>query len=162
MNTKKFSGMLQEQIDVWELPILAARLREWISEDERSLLLHGIRELLQRLWAIYRASSSCFLAYKNYNRMIFQYYYVKSSSVGRSDQSCVRNLFLVNTAITFLSGLLKITSTSISPFSQRTGNANFSSSMENSAFTPSLFLRASNLIHLLYLSIYTPFKPWYT
>lgn len=46
---KKISGMLQEDIDVWELPILAARLSEWISEEEKSLLLYKIRERLVRL-----------------------------------------------------------------------------------------------------------------
>ncbi|HHZ06453.1 MAG TPA: phosphotransferase [Clostridiales bacterium] len=46
---KKISGTLQEDIDVWELPILAARLREWISEKEKSLILYKIREQLRKL-----------------------------------------------------------------------------------------------------------------
>ncbi len=43
---KRYSGLTQEEIDVWRLPILAARLAEWIPDSERKALLSEIEGLL--------------------------------------------------------------------------------------------------------------------
>jgi uncharacterized protein (TIGR02172 family) len=41
---KKLSGMTQEEIDCWRLPILAARLIEWIPDTEQRALLKEINK----------------------------------------------------------------------------------------------------------------------
>lgn len=46
---KKISNISQQDIDRWELPVLAARLCEWISEKEKILLVAKIREKLLML-----------------------------------------------------------------------------------------------------------------
>ena len=43
---KKYSGLTKEEIAVWRLPILAARLAEWIPDCERKALLKEIEGLL--------------------------------------------------------------------------------------------------------------------
>jgi aminoglycoside phosphotransferase (APT) family kinase protein len=45
---KKLSGLNQEEIDCWRLPIVAARLTEWISDAERKALINEIEEALKR------------------------------------------------------------------------------------------------------------------
>lgn len=42
----KISGARAEDIQKWELPVAAARLREWISEDEKRRLLEYIHTIL--------------------------------------------------------------------------------------------------------------------
>ena len=44
---KKLSGMTQEEIDCWRLPILAARLVEWIPDTEQRALIQEIVQTLR-------------------------------------------------------------------------------------------------------------------
>ncbi len=43
---KKLSGVSQEEIDSWRLPIIAARLMEWVPESERTALIKEINKTL--------------------------------------------------------------------------------------------------------------------
>lgn len=43
---KKRSGITQEEIDCWRLPIIAARLTEWISDEEQKVFIKEIEETL--------------------------------------------------------------------------------------------------------------------
>jgi uncharacterized protein (TIGR02172 family) len=43
---KKRSGLTQEEIDIWRLPIIAARLTEWIPDTEQKALMKEIEETL--------------------------------------------------------------------------------------------------------------------
>ena len=43
---KRHSGMTQEEIDCWRLPIIAARLAEWIPENERNTIMREIEGAL--------------------------------------------------------------------------------------------------------------------
>lgn len=43
---KRRSGLTQEEIDCWRLPIIAARLTEWIPESEQKALMKEIEESL--------------------------------------------------------------------------------------------------------------------
>ncbi|MDF2485661.1 MAG: hypothetical protein K0R46_1829 [Herbinix sp.] len=44
---RKLSGLDQEEIERWRLPIIAARLTEWISEAEKNALINEIEEALK-------------------------------------------------------------------------------------------------------------------
>ncbi|MBP1754382.1 MAG: hypothetical protein H6Q59_780 [Firmicutes bacterium] len=46
-NYRKLSGMSREEIDHWRLPIIAARLSEWIPEVERNAIMKEINDTLQ-------------------------------------------------------------------------------------------------------------------
>ncbi len=45
---KQKSGVCQEQIDAWKIPILAARLSEWITPGEKQRILSDLRKQLRR------------------------------------------------------------------------------------------------------------------
>ncbi len=42
----RLSGRKAEEIEVWRLPIIAARLTEWISESEKQSFIREINEAL--------------------------------------------------------------------------------------------------------------------
>ncbi|MCX6143728.1 MAG: hypothetical protein NTZ35_10935 [Ignavibacteriales bacterium] len=43
------TGARQDAIEDWELPILAARLMEWLPESEKQVLVTIVNEKLKRL-----------------------------------------------------------------------------------------------------------------
>jgi hypothetical protein len=45
----RLTGASQEKVDEWELPVLAARLMEWLPESEKQVLIARIHEKLNRL-----------------------------------------------------------------------------------------------------------------
>ncbi len=45
----RLTGARQDQIEEWELPVLAARLMEWLPESEKQVLITIIKEKLKRL-----------------------------------------------------------------------------------------------------------------
>jgi aminoglycoside phosphotransferase (APT) family kinase protein len=45
----RLTGVKQDEIDEWELPVLAARLMEWLPPSEKQVLVENIREKLKRL-----------------------------------------------------------------------------------------------------------------
>ncbi len=45
---KKRSGLTQEEIDCWRLPMIAARLTEWITDAEQKVFIKEIEEILSK------------------------------------------------------------------------------------------------------------------
>jgi aminoglycoside phosphotransferase (APT) family kinase protein len=45
----RLTGATQDKVDEWELPVLAARLMEWLPESEKQVLVAHIHEKLNRL-----------------------------------------------------------------------------------------------------------------